>query len=494
MHKVVILANFKHFGVNSFEKIVASDITPTLVTYSDEATLHEMRRIYNHDIYFDIRSCTSSDVFERYLMKRSIPIHFPTASLYVSLRECRALFYPMMRRMYHKQHEITELESYFHACVRFAFSFLVGSEAKTVLFHNTPHEGWNFVFYHVAKYLNVRCLMPERILIDKKFFFLEDMKSMPIPPGEIYLDSSYSEYNVDHTFLTYIAGRQLTAFESNHLNLKYLINKFIRYMSLARLIFAKCDDPLFALEEKKPSLLRYYVYRAAAKNKINGLRAFYNKKSKALLPESKYLYFPLQLQPERTTIPMGGDYWDQLEIIRMLSKAVPDDWLIVIKEHPRQFTRDPMYFSTMRSIEFYKSLVSMNNVVIADLQLPSQKIIEGSCCVATVTGTAGWEALMFDKPVCVFGFPWYRNVPSIHRYESFDRLIDFFRSIGANKYSYDKVKNTQYIKWLVEEYCVNGYLNPMHLKSSDDFAKNSDVLGDLFVSNIIGCANKNMNG
>ena len=35
-------------------------------------------------------------------------------------------------------------------------------------------------------------------------------------------------------------------------------------------------------------------------------------------------------------------------------------------------------------------------------------LIKGSVAVATITGTAGWEALFHGKPVIAFGLAWYR--------------------------------------------------------------------------------------
>ena len=33
--------------------------------------------------------------------------------------------------------------------------------------------------------------------------------------------------------------------------------------------------------------------------------------------------------------------------------------------------------------------------------------------MATITGTAGFEALVRQKPVLVFGYPWYRGAPGL---------------------------------------------------------------------------------
>ena len=60
-----------------------------------------------------------------------------------------------------------------------------------------------------------------------------------------------------------------------------------------------------------------------------------NKSEKPDLSK-KFIYFALHYQPERSTDPQSSYYSDQLIPLSILNNLVPDDYVIYVKEHPRQ--------------------------------------------------------------------------------------------------------------------------------------------------------------
>ncbi len=123
---------------------------------------------------------------------------------------------------------------------------------------------------------------------------------------------------------------------------------------------------------------------------------------KKLKKNQKYLYYPLHLTPEYSTLVQGGMVQDQLAIIEFLAKSVPADWIVYVKEHPATLK------NRIRPLHFYSKINSIPNVEMAPTYLSMHGLISRAEMVATITGTSGWEAVLRNTPV--IGFSDYIDV------------------------------------------------------------------------------------
>ncbi|WP_354689766.1 hypothetical protein [Lentibacter algarum] len=118
------------------------------------------------------------------------------------------------------------------------------------------------------------------------------------------------------------------------------------------------------------------------------------------------IYFPLHLQPELTTSFMGQAYSDQCLAISTLVavlKSQDQAFTIYVKENPKQSFDQRQFLHLLQSDE----------VIMIDRTVPSNRLIEECDIVATITGTAGWEAVKSGKPALIFGTTWYENAPGV---------------------------------------------------------------------------------
>jgi hypothetical protein len=138
----------------------------------------------------------------------------------------------------------------------------------------------------------------------------------------------------------------------------------------------------------------------------------YNK----TLPK-KYIYFLLPYQPESTLVPQGGKFYDTFMAISLISENIPDDWKILVKEHPAQYIRtNNRYGYIGRDINFYKRLEQIKKVVLFNNNKYNHFFtIDHSEAVATINGTTGFEAIIRKKPCIIFGEVFYATAPNVYR-------------------------------------------------------------------------------
>jgi hypothetical protein len=148
-----------------------------------------------------------------------------------------------------------------------------------------------------------------------------------------------------------------------------------------------------------------------------------------------FVYFPLHLQPELTTAALGGVFNDQLDALERLANIIPENWLIYAKENPKQGCeqRGPEFFHRIKAMAKVRYLAKETNTV---------SLLKHCRFVATVTGTAGWEAILGGKPCLVFGLAWYASMPGVIRYSATTSIDEILSHQPTRA---DKIKHLELI-------------------------------------------------
>jgi hypothetical protein len=163
---------------------------------------------------------------------------------------------------------------------------------------------------------------------------------------------------------------------------------------------------------------------------------------KEIVQDLPYVYFPLQLQPERSTLIASPFYTNQLQVIINIAKSLPVGYLLYVKEHPMQSV------SNWREISFYKSILDLPNVRFFHQNTSNEKIIKNSSLVITVTGTGSLEAAIYKKPSIVFGDTIYSKLPSVYRIGSYEELPNAIRT--SLKRKVDLADLNKFINYIYE--------------------------------------------
>ncbi|MGJ3493156.1 capsule biosynthesis protein [Piscirickettsia salmonis] len=352
----------------------------------------------------------------------------------------------MLDRVYpqKKRYRYFDLKRHlYYAYLSYWITFFTKNDITKIIFHNIPHEGYDYVIYMLAKYYDIPIRIAYQLQVIDSYIIADDIKSL------------FTELEAAHHNL-----------ENDDIHLNDLSPRMQREYQLRM----QKSMP-FYMQPKKKSLLKhiyhhlqrkYFPISERDKMMANELIHPSLKYVRQTTLESPYIYFALHYQPEMTTVPLGGVYADQFLAIQLISKALPKNMKLYIKEHPAIYKkRNP----SGRFTEFYKKIAALPNTQIVPQTLSSFKLIEKSQAVATITGTAGWEALFLNKPVLVFGNIFYQHCPGaypIHSYECIQKAMD---TIFLHK---QKPKQQSLIKFLkiLDDKTKNGVVDFTYLNTS----------------------------
>jgi hypothetical protein len=127
---------------------------------------------------------------------------------------------------------------------------------------------------------------------------------------------------------------------------------------------------------------------------------YYNLKYDEFINNQNYYFYPLHAEPEAAVLYRGdGVYEGQVKLIENIAEQLPPNCFLYIKDHPHK----PAFVDMIN----FKRLKLIPNVRLLDPSLIGTEIIKHSKGVITISGTAGFEALLLNKQVYIFGNSFY---------------------------------------------------------------------------------------
>lgn len=317
-----------------------------------------------------------------------------------------------------------EFHDYYRILCDVIAARLIDAKITHCLFFNVPHLSYDTVLFQVAESLGIPSIIVSQSLFPDLYFSMRHPRDLgdfdpagsvapPWPiaqgkPAELFYMKGIKQEREDGGRITPAAILNLVTFLAlkrplQAFNPVYVIG-LLRRMRAIYGAFPKWRDPFarFFHEDE----LAYFDHIARFENQ-------------ALDLEGDFVYVALQLQPEMTTSALGGPFRDQALAIERLAGILPPGVRILVKENPKQgaYMRGPLFFHRLKRIPSVTFLPSWAN---------THALTERSACVATITGTVGWEAICRGKTALVFGKAWYRKLPGVVEYSDdlrWDRIV-----------------------------------------------------------------------
>lgn len=163
--------------------------------------------------------------------------------------------------------------------------------------------------------------------------------------------------------------------------------------------------------------------------------------------KEKFLLVPLHYQPEASTLTYAQEYLNQFEHIKKLSQIIPINYFLYVKEHPSMFIK--------RNTKEYNKIKSLHNVKLISPFEDQLELLKNSRGVITLTNTTGYEAILYKKPVYLFGKVFYQEYDYVNKIKNYSELRELI--IKNENYSVDEHNYHSFILSVLQSLKIGNY-------------------------------------
>jgi hypothetical protein len=306
---------------------------------------------------------------------------------------------------------------------------ILSTQRPDVVFATSPlHNPISWVFGKVAELWGVKVLTLNVAPFFHRRWLLEGLdEQSPVAVRPNFSDnaSQIAVETIAKNRMSYAVG--IPSYSRKALKGAWRWDREMKYLVLTR--------PQNAIAKVKQAINKWRLYRR------------YQELSRPVRLDKPYYMFFLHYQPEATTLPYGLEFSQQWLAISRLRMALPSEMALVVKEHPGMFVRG-MLRPSVRDRQFYDAIAALPNTTIADIDQDSFELIDHASCVATITGTVGFQAVLRGRPVIVFGTAPYRHFPSVFHVANLNDLAAAIDSITKNNLAPDAKEVMRYAIWV----------------------------------------------
>lgn len=299
-------------------------------------------------------------------------------------------------------------------------------ERPDIIFLSVVADLGTLFLYNAAKKMNIKVLLLRSSRIGTLNTLTEDYKTLSCVEETFHKIQNKQISCPEHktlanNFLESFRVKPLTYAHLGNIDAKLMTrrkqfsflnpNKFITSLKWTFTVFA---DYFSNNHKSDPYLTKpWYYILDRLKRKFRVLVGFDDLYDE-MNTQDDYAFFPLQVEPEMATSLFSQFYTDQLWLIKQVARALPINFKIYVKEHPGMYGYRPR--------SFYAELKKIPNLKLMRPAETGFNLIHGAKIIATLTGTTGWEGILFKKPVITFGDVFYNLLPMAEKCENINDL------------------------------------------------------------------------
>lgn len=309
-----------------------------------------------------------------------------------------------------------EILSIIESLTKFFHDFLNRTQPSFIMMQKTGESLPNFLLYNIAKSLKIKTLMLVETRLSDSFVISDDLLISNLKNDFEKIKKSSSkiiEYGPE-----FIEKRALSQTVESFLSAEFgkasINQKISRYSKRFQ------NDPESIYHNWGKTKSKMLKWRLHASSELRKRENFLKKHSLSYIPNQKFIYFPLPVQPESQNNAWAPFFVNTFSLIENIAKSMPVTHLLFVKEHPGQKSK------LWRSTEFYERILSLPNVRLINPNVNNFEMISKSDLVLLINSSSGLESLFYKKPVIVFGNTFYdvtSMVQKVERIEDLPKLI-----------------------------------------------------------------------
>ena len=389
-------------------------------------------------------------------------------------RDC---YYSIFSKKFKKE---IKLEQLFSNLVGFFVSIFKKENFDYIVYENASNA-LALIARDVGKYYGVKYCglaisrLPGRISItDDPTFESEIYRKImsSLEGGEFKLDPKIS--NDVTTYLNSILNIQPDYMRNNPLNNVSVVNKYFNLTKIKILLFKlkySFGSTDWNFQVGNPFLVAYSSF---SRNVFRSIKSNLIKKKYDKLPKSGegYFLYPLHFHPEASTSVLAKHFNNEYELIRNIAFSLPHGFKLYVKDHISAYG--------FPSLAFYNRLKLLPNIVLLSPFEDTKSLIKGSTAVLTLTSTVGYEALILEKPVIVFGNVFYDFHKLCYKCNSYDKISGLLSFIISSEQKLEENYNVSFVSsYFLATYEIKlDYKNCCYKEQRENASKILEVISE----------------
>ena len=411
--KLSFLDNYDFFGLVSYERDLNFYETQNLIKFKE---LHYYPNCY-------IENSSKPDLEYLQQMENELNLNFwLIASAERTFLQERNFFHIFTS---------DEILSIIESLTKFFYDFLNRIKPDFILMQKTGENLSNFLLYNIAKSMNIKTLMMVETRLSNSFVISDDLL-ISVLKKDFEKIKNLSSHNVKEYGPDFIQKRTLYKDLKSYLQIEFGKASFIQKLTRYSKRLNTDPEPIFY--NKGKTKLKMLSWRWNQFFQSQKRQNFLEKHTLKHIPDKKFIYFPLPVQPESQSYAWDPFHVNTISIIENIAKSIPSNYLLFIKEHPGQKAKN------WRSIEIYKKIIALPNVRLLHHHVNNYEMISKSNLIILINNSSGLEALFYKKPVIVFGNVFYDVTSMVKKVEKIEDLpIIIKNSLFSFNFSNDEL-------------------------------------------------------